>query len=1054
MEALLILLALAVPGLVLLLPIISIVTSRSTRAEGRELAKRVAELETQVAGLRAGPEPGGRDLGLAPRREAPAVVAAAGARLEPGVREGVEAREADVPDTATAPDELAGAGRGSQSAEPEESIGGGEPDEAPELVDSGGAVESVDTAEASVPTDTDEIEDTPPPRGAPAAWTPLSASAPPPEPPRDAAPPPEPRDVEPRKPAFDLERWIGVRGAAVLGGGILALAGLLLFKYSVEAGFISPTVRVALGAAAGFGCIVAAQTRWLRQFGITANAVAGAGCAALYAAFWAAGSLYGLVPGAAAFGLMAAVTVACCALSLRHDSLMIALLGLIGGFLAPLLVDTGVANPVGRFGYILLLDGGLLLLARRRGWTLLVGLSLAGTVAYEALWSVTEMGPDDVGLGLLILGVFAATFTAAAHAGKPRGAGWSAASSAALLLPAAFSLWFAMRTDFAPTLWATGGLLVLLNAAAGWLAMREDKPLLATGMVAASMPTIAAWLLSRGASVDEQMQAAVIALLIAATHHGLAEFASRRGASAAGAPVASLGGLLVVLLGLAAAPSSASPWLAEAAVALLAVAALRQAGLATAPRLALGAVLGLGAAQSLPVVQNSLDPAFPSFAAWLTLLLATAIGLQLLGRLWGRGVDRAAWVHPVLILGGWTLAGTLDELPVVELFAGSVALGLVAATGATRLASGSRLLIATIVAAAPAVVRFEDLAPEPGQQLPALLICFAAAALFTAWPLLTRAFATERTAWRSSAVAGPLWFLALLPIWRGLWGDGAIGVLPLLLAVLLVGALALQRTRGPDASLGTLPQAWAASAALGLVAAAVPLQLDHEWLTIGWALEGVAVLLLWKRLDHPGLKYFALALFAAVCARLLLNPYIFGYGDRGPWRIVNWIAYTYLVPAAALFAAGRVLSPLEVERARPRESSLYRSGVPVLAGVLGLAGLAVVFAWMNLAVVDWFTDGDRLSLDLSRQPARDLAFSLVWAMYAVFLLALGVLRSGRVLRWASLLLLLGTLAKVFLYDLGELDDLYRVASLVGLAGSLIGVSLVYQRFVFREREPS
>ncbi len=42
-----------------------------------------------------------------------------------------------------------------------------------------------------------------------------------------------------------------------------------------------------------------------------------------------------------------------------------------------------------------------------------------------------------------------------------------------------------------------------------------------------------------------------------------------------------------------------------------------------------------------------------------------------------------------------------------------------------------------------------------------------------------------------------------------------------------------------------------------------------------------------------------------------------------------------------------------------------------------------------------------------------------------------------------------TLVKVFLYDLGELRDLYRVASLLGLALSLIAVSLVYQRFVFR-----
>jgi uncharacterized membrane protein len=53
------------------------------------------------------------------------------------------------------------------------------------------------------------------------------------------------------------------------------------------------------------------------------------------------------------------------------------------------------------------------------------------------------------------------------------------------------------------------------------------------------------------------------------------------------------------------------------------------------------------------------------------------------------------------------------------------------------------------------------------------------------------------------------------------------------------------------------------------------------------------------------------------------------------------------------------------------------------------------------------------------------------------------------LRWVSLSFLVVTIGKVFLYDLGELRDLYRVVSLVGLAVSLLLVSLLYQRFVFR-----
>ena len=60
-----------------------------------------------------------------------------------------------------------------------------------------------------------------------------------------------------------------------------------------------------------------------------------------------------------------------------------------------------------------------------------------------------------------------------------------------------------------------------------------------------------------------------------------------------------------------------------------------------------------------------------------------------------------------------------------------------------------------------------------------------------------------------------------------------------------------------------------------------------------------------------------------------------------------------------------------------------------------------------------------------------------------------MVRKAASLRWFSLGLTVVTLGKVFLYDLGELHDLYRVVSLVGLAVSLMLVSLLYQRFVFK-----
>ncbi|HVQ23759.1 MAG TPA: DUF2339 domain-containing protein, partial [Planctomycetota bacterium] len=324
--------------------------------------------------------------------------------------------------------------------------------------------------------------------------------------------------------------------------------------------------------------------------------------------------------------------------------------------------------------------------------------------------------------------------------------------------------------------------------------------------------------------------------------------------------------------------------------------------------------------------------------------------------------------------------------------------------------------------------------------------------LFTAWPFIagTRLRA-DAFAWYAAALAGPLWFWPLRTLFVMRFGDEAIGLLPLLLGAvaLLAAVLARSSFQAAQRAMRTTALAWLSAVALGFVSVAIPLQLEKSWITIGWALEGVAVLYLWTRLEHVGLKYFGVLLLAAVTVRLVTNPAVLGYYPRSGWRIVNWLLYTYLVPAAALLGAGAVLRPVEVTRAASWERGIYARGLPWGAIGCGLAALVVIFVWLNLAIADWFATGDTLTVSFERLPARDLTTSIVWAVYALVLLGIGMARASTGLRWVSLGLLIVTIAKVFLHDLGELRDLYRVASLVGLAISLLAVSLAYQRFVFR-----
>jgi hypothetical protein len=179
----------------------------------------------------------------------------------------------------------------------------------------------------------------------------------------------------------------------------------MFLRYAIEHELIPPIVRIAIGFATGIAAIAISERLRNREYVTMANALAGTGIVVLYVSSWAAQVLYELVPPTLGFLLMILVTAACGALAWRYKAREIALLGLIGGFATPVLMSTESDNPIGLFGYVLLLDVGLIWLARIRRWPLLMILALLGTFFYEAVWILSRMGPDRtlIGLGVLLL---------------------------------------------------------------------------------------------------------------------------------------------------------------------------------------------------------------------------------------------------------------------------------------------------------------------------------------------------------------------------------------------------------------------------------------------------------------------------------------------------------------------------------------------------------------------------------------------------------------------------------------------------------------------------
>jgi uncharacterized membrane protein len=151
----------------------------------------------------------------------------------------------------------------------------------------------------------------------------------------------------------------------------------------------------------------------------------------------------------------------------------------------------------------------------------------------------------------------------------------------------------------------------------------------------------------------------------------------------------------------------------------------------------------------------------------------------------------------------------------------------------------------------------------------------------------------------------------------------------------------------------------------------------------------------------------------------------------------NANAWNLLLPAACLGAAGWLLASVPAR-------------LPALCATTG--AIIAAFAWINAEIVDGYALESVRFAGLSRLPQRDLLLSIAWAAYSLALLVLGLQARLAAARWASLALLFLTIAKVFLLDLGRLDGLWRAASMLGLAVSLLLVSFLYQRFVFRKPE--
>ena len=161
-------------------------------------------------------------------------------------------------------------------------------------------------------------------------------------------------------------KWDGQLWLNRLGIGLVLLGTGLLFRYSIEMGWLTPFVRVAFGAAVGavlFALGLKLDRR--RRYGAV---LLGGGIATWYITGWAAFNLYGLVGYLAAFLGMVAITVLAFAFALGRDAEALAVVGAIGGLGTPLLLGVSYGTPRGFALYTCLILAWTAAVHLYRGW--------------------------------------------------------------------------------------------------------------------------------------------------------------------------------------------------------------------------------------------------------------------------------------------------------------------------------------------------------------------------------------------------------------------------------------------------------------------------------------------------------------------------------------------------------------------------------------------------------------------------------------------------------------------------------------------------------------
>jgi uncharacterized membrane protein len=188
--------------------------------------------------------------------------------------------------------------------------------------------------------------------------------------------------------------WLTGGNALVRVGVVVLFFGVaFLLKYAYEHTQVPIEVRL-IGVALGAGVMLVIGWRLREAKPVYALAIQGGGVGLLYLTVFGAFRLFNLIPGEAAFFLLVAIAVFSAVLAVLQNAMSLAVLGVSGGFLAPVLTSTGGGSHVMLFSYYAVLNAGVLGIALYKAWRPLNVVGFVFTFGIGAVWGSRFYRPE------------------------------------------------------------------------------------------------------------------------------------------------------------------------------------------------------------------------------------------------------------------------------------------------------------------------------------------------------------------------------------------------------------------------------------------------------------------------------------------------------------------------------------------------------------------------------------------------------------------------------------------------------------------------------------